>query len=255
MFIAALLHVDPKQFKNEAAVKDWMGVIDAFLPEDMAEKMKEADCPNLTESCLYCSNEQKSQDGNKFMKQFVVVEQKAVTPPGEPLGVRVGCFLKDDEEAKNKSDFHSCWNGFLRLYNYFQFLPYSYFVTSEGNKLKAYDGIKLFDELITEADFPDEETVRDRWDEIKEITGEQYHGLLDLLKENEWPIPEAGYELEGVAGEIIASAELGWEGLKLAFLTEEEMEYESKFEGINWKVFPISEILSDPVKYMSLKDL
>jgi len=86
------------------------------------------------------------------------------------------------------------------------------------------------------------------------VTDEQLHGLLDLLRENGWPIPEAGYELEGRNGEIIASAELGWEGLKLAFVTEEEMEYESKFDDFGWKVIPISEILNDPEKYMSLRD-
>ena len=254
MFVAALLHVDPKQFKNEGIVKDWMGAIDALLPEDMAEKIKEADCPNLSESCLYCSKEHKSQDGNIFVKQFLVVEKKALEPPGEPMGVRVGCFLNDAEEAKNKTDFQSCWNGFLRLYNYFQFLPYSYFVTSEGNKLNAYDGIKLFDETATRLAIPEEENVGDKWDQIKEITDEQFHGLLDLLKENKWSIPEAGYELEGRSGEIIASAELVWKRLKLALLTEEELEYANKFEDFGWKVIPISEILGDPEKYMSLRD-
>ena len=177
-----------------------------------------------------------------------------MTPPGEPLGVRIGCCFNDDEEWKNKPDFQPCWNGFLRLYNYYQFLPYSFFVTSEVIKAKAYDGIKLFDESVSGLGVPDKEPAEGRWDEVKELTDEQLHGLLDLLRDNGWPLPEAGYELESESGEIIASAELGWEELKIAFLTDEEIEYQNQFVDFGWKVIPITEILNDPEKYMSLRD-
>lgn len=254
MFVVSLLHLDPKKFGNNYAVNEWMNAIDNLLPDEMAEKVKEADCPSLNKTCLYGSYKKVNQDGNKSLRQCVVVEQKAVTPPGEPLGVRIGCCLNDDEERKNKPGFQPCWNGFLRLYNYYQFLPYSYFVTTDGNKSKAYDGIKLFEEIDTDADVPKKEPAQEKWNEIKEITHEKFHGLLDLLRENGWPIPEAGYELEDAAGEIIASAELGWEELKIAFLTKTEIEYMSKFVDSGWKVIPISEILNDPEKYMSMKD-
>jgi DEAD/DEAH box helicase domain-containing protein len=254
MFVVSLLHLDPKKFGNNDAVNEWINAIDNLLPDEMAEKVKEADCPSLNKTCLYGSYKKVNQDGNKSLRQCVVVEQKAVTPPGEPLGVRIGCCLNDDEERKNKPDFQPCWNGFLRLYNYYQFLPYSYFVTTDGNKSKAYDGIKLFEEIDTDADVPKKEPAQEKWNEIKEITHEKFHGLLDLLRKNRWPIPEAGYELEDAAGEIIASAELGWEELKIAFLTKTEIEYMSKFVDSGWKVIPISEILNDPEKYMSMKD-
>jgi len=133
-------------------------------------------------------------------------------------------------------------------------LSYSFFVTSEGIKAKVYDSIKLFDELVSGRGVPDKEPAEDRWDEVKELTDVQFHGLLDLLRENEWPLPEAGYELEGESGEIIASAEFGWEELKIAFLTDEEIEYQNQFVDFGWKVIPISEILNDPEKYMSLRD-
>ena len=151
-----------------------------------------------------------------------------------------------------QSPFQQGWNGFLRLYNYYQFLPYSYFFTSLGIKANAYDGIKLFDDVAFEAGVSDKKPVEDEWDELKELSDVQFHGLLDLLRENKWPLPEAGYELEGSDGEIIASAELGWEALKIAFLADDEIDYQDQFVNRGWKTIPIAEILNEPEKYMNL---
>ena len=92
------------------------------------------------------------------------------------------------------------------------------------------------------------------WIELKELTDENLHCLLDTLKENEWPVPEAGYELEGTNGEVIGSAELAWEELKLAFLAEEELEYEQHFTEVGWKTLPLQEVLINSDSYMHLKD-
>jgi len=254
MFIFSLLHLDPEKYASKEAVGEWMDAIDTLLPEDMAEKVKDADCPGLNKACLYGSYTSASQNENTTLRQYLVAEQKALTPPGEPLGVRVGCLFNDDEEAKNQAGFQQGWNGFLRLYNYFQFLPYSYFITSSGIEDSAYDGIMLFDHMASEAGAPDKRPVEDEWNELKELTDAQFHGLLDLLRENNWPLPEAGYELQGADGEIIASAELGWETLKVAFLTDDEIEYQDQFMARGWKTIPMVEILNEPEKYMKLGD-
>ena len=254
MFVAALMHIDTNRYGEVSTVKEWMQGIDSLLPEEMADKMKETDCPGFNASCLYGTYDPVSQDGNSFLKQNVVVEQKALTPPGNSLGVRVGCFLNDEKEEKEKPNFQLNWNGFLRLYNFYQFLPYAYFVTSEGNKAKAYDTIKLFEEPIAEAEVK-EAAAEGSWDAVKEITDDQLHGLLNLLRDNEWPVPEAGYELVGENDEIIASAELGWEDLKIAFLTDDEIEYQSKFLNFGWKTVPLSEVLADTQKFTSIKDI
>jgi DEAD/DEAH box helicase domain-containing protein len=255
MFVAALMHIDAKRYDDAVAVKDWMQSLEPLLPEEMTDKMKETDCPGFSESCLYGTYDHAGRDGNKFLRQYVVVEKKALPPPGEPLGVRVGCCLNDDNDEKGKPGFQLSWNGFLRLYNFYQFLPYSYFVTSEGNKANAYDTIKLFEEPVAEAaGMKEEEPSEGSWEAVKEITDDRLHGLLALLQENGWPIPEAGFELAAENGEIIASAELGWEALKIAFLNAEEIEYQSKFSDFGWKTVPISEVLVDAQKFMSLKD-
>ncbi|MDY6988932.1 MAG: DEAD/DEAH box helicase [Thermodesulfobacteriota bacterium] len=255
IFVTALMHMDPERYGDADAVKEWMHGVETLLPEEMADRIKEANCPGFSESCFYGNFDQKSQKNNEFLTQFVVVEKSALTPPGEPLGARVGCCLNDNEDRREKPYFQSAWNGFLRLYNLFQFLPYSYFVTVEGNKAKAYDTIKLFDEpVVGTAGVKEEPAEKENWDSVKEMTDKQIHSLLDLLKEKGWPLPEAGYELVAENGEIIASAELGWEGSKIAVLAEEESEFKAKFSQFGWKTVLISEVLADPQAFVTMKD-
>jgi DEAD/DEAH box helicase domain-containing protein len=232
-----------------------MDDVETLMPEAMAEKMKETDCPGLSESCLYCDYDQGSLAGDTFLKQFVVVEKRALQPPVEPYGVSAGCFFDDEKTKRDKPGFQSSWNGFLRLYNFYQFLPYTFFVTSEGNKAKVYDTIKLFKEPdYDRMSGAKNETAPDDWNAVAEMTDDRFHCLLALLRDNGWPVPEAGYELEGDNGEILACAELGWESLKIAFLTDQEIEYQNHFVAFGWKTFPISEILADTQLFMSIKD-
>jgi len=249
MFVFSLLHADHTRFNTDEAVSQWIAEIEEILPEKVAEKVKEVDCP-----CLYGEYQPTGHDGHTSIKQLVAIEQEAVAPPGKPFGIRVGCCLNDSQEDKSKSSFQAGWNGFLRLYNLFQFLPFSYFVTTDGLEKKVYDALNLYEEPIAGAEEQKVEPEDKRWLELKELTGEELHSLLDILKENAWPVPEAGYELEGKDGEIIGSAELAWEELKLAFLIDEELEYEQHFTDVDWKTLPLQEILSDPDGYMHLKD-
>jgi DEAD/DEAH box helicase domain-containing protein len=90
------------------------------------------------------------------------------------------------------------------------------------------------------------------WDEVVELTDNTIHNLLHRLKENGWPVPEAGYELAGLDGEIVASAELAWEELKIAFLIEDELACLYQFEQEKWRSYPMQEVLENPEKYISL---
>ena len=249
MFVVSLLHADPARFSRDEDIAEWTRGIETILPQDMAEKITEAECP-----CLYGEYQPVDHDGHAIIKQSVIIEQQAVQPPGEPLGIRVGCCLNDSEEGKNKPGFQSGWNGFLRLYNFFQFLPYSYFVTTDGIKKKVYDSLKLYEEPIIDAEPREPQAGPSAWEKIREFSDKEFHGLLDKLEQNNWPVPESGYELEGPGGEIIGAAELAWVDLKLALLTEQELEYEQGFTGANWQIFPIREIVANPESFMNLKD-
>jgi len=243
MFVISLLHADPGRFSSEKAVNQWKQGIEAMAPDEMAEKVLDTDG-----LCLYGEYQPADSSGHKILKQAVVIEHKAVTPPGDPYGIRVCCCLKDGEKEKTNSSFQADWNGFLRLYNFYQFLPYSYFITTDGVEHKVYDGLKFYDASVSTSEESEESgesgdgTESHVWNEAKEYTDAIYHSLLDKLKENSWPVPEVGYELEGNGNGVVACAEMGWEPLKLAFLTDEEMADENQFRDAGWKKSRSSEI-------------
>ena len=242
-----MLHVDGIHFTNPEEIEKWVAELDTNFPEEISEKIKEADSP-----CMYGLFKFKNQDNKLDLQQFIIAEQEAVKLPGNTLGVRVGCCLDDEEISRQKEGFQNVWNGFLRLYNLFQFLPFAYFVTKEGIKKNAYDGLKLYDEQVFQSGGPTVEPGKEEWEELKEMVDGTLHGILDQLKENDWSVPEAGYELEGTKGEVVACAELAWENLKIAFLLEEELGYKNQFKEVGWKTYPIQEVLESPDEYMTL---
>ena len=193
-------------------------------------------------------------DGQRSILQALVLENDAVAPPVKASGIRVGCCLYDSEEDKSRATFQGDWNGFLRLYNFYQFLPYSYFVTSDGMAKKEYGSLKLYEEPVVGTGEQQAEPDDTGWTEIKELTDEAFHSLLDTLKKEGWPVPEAGYELEGTDGEVIGSAEFAWEELKVAFLTEIELEYLQAFTDKGWKGLSLQDVLENPDQYINLKN-
>lgn len=72
----------------------------------------------------------------------------------------MGCSLNDDQEAKEKEEFQAYWNGFLRLYNLFQFVPYSFFVTTGGIDGNAYTGLRFYVEDEADTGIPDLINIR-----------------------------------------------------------------------------------------------
>ncbi|MCD6533988.1 MAG: DUF1998 domain-containing protein, partial [Deltaproteobacteria bacterium] len=248
-FVHSLLQMDPTRFESPEAVNQWTEGITEHLPEAMAGVI------NDTEGlCRYGLFEPLADNGSVELKQYVGFGQETKTPP---KGVCLGCCLPDDEDTRHKEEFQPVWNGFLRLFNYLQFLPAAFFVTSEGLKHHYYDSIKLLADKVDVASERREQPVGQasaqvEWDEVEELTDNTFHSLLHRLQENGWPVPEAGYELAGVDGEIIASAELAWEGLKIAFLIDDELTCLNQFEKEKWRAYPMQEVLENPEKYISL---
>ena len=93
---------------------------------------------------------------------------------------------------------------------------------------------------------------KEEWGDIKEMVDDALHGILDKLEKQGWSVPEAGYELEGINGEIVACAELAWAELKIAFLMEEELAGENHFIEAGWRTIPMSKVIENPDEYMPL---
>ncbi len=246
VFVFSLLHVDAARFEKQEAIEQFILEIEKNIPDQIGENIRE-----MSSDCLYGRFDEQNQRNEIVIRHYVLAEKNAVVLPCDIMGARVLSCLEDDETFKDSADFQALWNGFLRLYNFNQFLPYTFFVTSEGLKKNIYDGIKIFTKKnkgeTTSAEF--EATA---WKDIFDVTDESLHTLLEKLKANDWPMPEAGYELQDSVGEIIASAELAWEGQKLAFMLNDELEFAERFSEIGWNVYSLDDVLKDIDKYISL---
>ncbi|MDO9528357.1 MAG: DEAD/DEAH box helicase [Syntrophales bacterium] len=241
-FIHGLINLDPQGFSDPDVLKKWTAKLKKTLPEEMFELFKDVEDP-----CLYGLFEPEEQDNDAPLSLFVLADQEDVRQ-SNANEMKLACCLYDQVENRDRKYFENVWNGYLRLYNLFQFIPYAFFVTQEGLKGHAYDGIKIGEAPVVS----DKETASDSWADICAVTGKELHTLLDTLAENGWPIPEVGYELVDNVGEIVATAELAWENKKIAFLQENELEYADAFEKAGWQVFSLTAVVDDPEAYIGL---
>ena len=229
--------MEAERFKDSDELAAWKTGIDNLASDAIIEKVTDTTCP-----CIYGWVKHETH-GKTDMEQFVVIEQRAVAPPADIAGVRICCVLDDRQEIRETPAFKAVWNGFLRLYNLFQFLPHAFFLSSEGTGQHAYDGLKLYEAPVFSPD-QEKEKAEQIWQDVWELTDPVLHDFLRLLQKKGWEEPEVGFELVSSEGKVIGSAEIAWQERKLAFLLEDELEYRTYFENEGWKV----EVLDDHMK-------
>jgi len=158
------------------------------------------------------------------------------------------CRFFDDDDLADKTHFKAAWNGFIRMYNVYQFIPDTVFITTRGISEGQY--LWLMTDTATLKDrMPDEsETLT----ALLAITDAYIHPLLSFLVAHGLPLPEAGFELCDEKDEIIATAELGWSGKKLAFLKDEESAYNKLFVAKGWRTAALDAVIADPAICVSM---
>jgi molybdopterin biosynthesis enzyme len=70
--------------------------------------------------------------------------------------------------------------------------------------------------------------------------------LFDLLSQGGATLPESGFELTDENGEIIATAELGWPGEKVAVLIENDPALAGIFKEYGFEVYQLRDIQDSP---------
>ncbi|MBI3302345.1 MAG: DEAD/DEAH box helicase [Deltaproteobacteria bacterium] len=243
-FVQGLIQLNPPRFATTQAKDEWLTRIREILPEDIAVLFEDQ-----KESSLYGLYEPPGEAQSFDLRIGIAIAQNAVHA-GDGGGLRLACCLYDSTKARQSEEFEVVWNGFVRLYNLFQFLPLAFCVTQEGLQKRAYDSLRIKEKVtgatkVREAKF-------DTWAEVRTVTGTALHDLLDRLAHAGWPAPEAGYELANDTGEIVATAELAWPALKVAFLQENECVYAAAFEKAGWLSHSLDEVLAAPETYLSL---
>ena len=242
-FVYSSLGLEAERFKDSGELTAWKAGVDNLASGAIVDKVEDTICP-----CIYGWVKHETH-GKTDMEQFVVIEQRAVAPPADIAGVRICCVLDDRQKTRVAPAFKAAWNGFLRWYNLFQFLPYAFFLTSEGTGQNAYDGLKLYEPAVFSSD-QEKETAEQVWQDVWELTDPELHEFLNFIQQKGWSEPEIGFELITSDGEVIGSAEIAWEEKKVAFLLEDELGCKVQFENAGWTVHLITEVLMNPEAYV-----
>ena len=124
----------------------------------------------------------------------------------------------DDHFVSDESIGKGVWHGYLSLFNLLQFMPLTLLSTSTGAAAGLYESI------VWRSDTPPEASDAAIDVALKEVMGEvdaSLHDGLKRLNDLRCDVPEVGYELMNLDGEVVGDAiELAWLDLKVLGIVE-----------------------------------
>ena len=196
---------------------------------------------DLNHSCRLANISWKSTQQNDIIQSYF-----AIAPPKHKSYDAKGSLVVisiDDRFNEIDDEIVIAWTGVLRQYNLFQFLDYSYVVTSRSSETET----ELEPLLLpppTDRKTPGSNS-NPIWQEIKELVfDENAIALINYMATHNWQVPEVGYELTDDTDTVIAEAELAWSDRKLALVIDtSETEI---FIQNNWTALTVAEALQDP---------
>jgi DEAD/DEAH box helicase domain-containing protein len=139
-------------------------------------------------------------------------------------------LLDDAGQSGPEPDMQTCWNGVLRAFTLFQFLPRCTMTTTSwlsGGQYIHLPPAAAFRSAAPAAGAPEqreqseerEEPVETGWEAIRADLDPALHPALDRLVAAGWPSPpDSPHELNNAKGAAIAQAELAWPAARVAAL-------------------------------------
>ncbi|MGQ4650336.1 DEAD/DEAH box helicase [Lyngbya aestuarii] len=157
----------------------------------------------------------------------------------DPTGSFVMIELNDLAES-NGDELQGNWQESLRLLNLYQFLPFSYAVTTTGIEQGITPSLPR---ILSSNNQPNSTQIDSQWEQIRQLTVEDdLLPAIERMSREGWLIPEAGYELEDKSGAVVAIAELAWLDPKVAVtLTPEDRD---AFAKAGWTTWMLEDFLS-----------
>ena len=149
---------------------------------------------------------------------------------GKPDDMAAIVHLHDDETSRAHPRYRPVWNGVLRLYNLLQFLPGAWWTTRTGVERNVYP------EYAHTVQPPTISVAPDGWEEAMELTVPELRSAMERWSALGLPVPEAGFELIGQAGQVIAEAEIAWADRRVAVLLSKQREWAIAFEAEGWRI-------------------
>ena len=229
-FIQAMMHLD---LTNSLRTENWIQKLTTYQPEEIVDAFK--DYISIHQESCYFGCFEPVHD-KAYLKLFVAIHQEGLKKTN-PSDMFIACSLEDSDDYIDGQGFESVWNGYLRLFNFMQFIPNTYFTTRQ-----VKSDSNLFENLRPIE--PDDKQAA-KWEDLKELIDPAYYGLLDFLAENDLPEPEIGHELMDDKGKIIADAEVAWIDHCIAFLLPDQMHFSNLYIQRNWRVYNIETVLAE----------
>ena len=232
------IQTDTVNFKREESRQTWENqvlqltntqIIDAFLPTDSKRILGSVEYRQKLVN-IYISVDSQRHKNKESNGSFALI------------------YLNDTATEIDK-ELQKAWVGVLRYFNILQFIDHSYVVTVKGN----------INNLNTRLQSP--KTSQDKstntnynnsvaWQKLEElIFDETALSLLTHMQNNNWELPEVGYELMDTNKVVIAEAEFVWNSYKCALLIEEDINSREHFQKAGWQVSTITEVLANPEEF------
>ena len=141
----------------------------------------------------------------------------------------------DDKTDPSNEKYEMEWNGFWHFVNVLQFNPEFAFVTLTGLENMIY--MKLDEPMSVVVDTSVQAEFNSEWDNVfEELFDDEAKDMAATLKEISAPVPDViGYELDD-EDEVVAEIEMAWTEKKIAYLTEDQSEYEEMLTEKGWTI-------------------
>ncbi|MEB3290116.1 MAG: Zn-binding domain-containing protein, partial [Leptolyngbya sp.] len=186
-----------------------------------------------------------SIDGVPLVKSYLSLDP---TRHGQkdPQSVFTLTWLDDRDRHTENPSVRKAWQGVLRQFNLFQFLPFSYVITDS-----SIATVRPELESLRPASPPSpsaQPALGAPWQQMMALTDPAVHPLLESMAQCGLPIPEPGYELEAEDGSALtAPAELAWPEFQIALLLDESDL--TSFTTHGWSAYSLADVQANPDRF------
>ena len=146
-------------------------------------------------------------------------------------GLSASLRLFDEAAASDRAAWKWTWRAWLRLFNILQFADSAEVVATNGLRDGLYGSM-----LGVEVPRGRDQAPGGLAALLADVDA-SLHPLVQAVAVAGRALPTPGFELVGGDGAIAGTAELAWEGTKIAVLMDHELWYRERFVGQGWTVY------------------
>ena len=233
-------HIDPALKPDQG----WGNEVRSLLGDDLAT-LAQVDAPNRR----FGQVQWHSIDGVPLVKSYISLDPTRHAQK-DPQSVLALTWLDDRDSHTGESAPRQAWQGVLRQFNLFQFLPYSW-VLSERSATAIRPELATLSVDAAPAAAPQPEgELQEDWQQLMTFTDPAVHPLLGQLAQRHLPQPEPGYELEDEDGAVLTvPAELAWPEFQIALLLDASDL--ANFTDQGWSAYSLADIQANPDRFFS----